>query len=910
MRRIPFPWSHLLPTLGFALLLGAGADPAPAQVIGQLFNPFGERKPPVLATTPRAQATLEQAARAETYAQRLAGGSSAAPAPLIKAFVAAAELRRQVNDFARAQFLYLQALAIARASQEVPPADRAAAFDHGAEFFLQIGDYMQAERLIEEGLALCRKEAPATVEAASLLNKLGALMLATNRPAEATQPLREALVLRERLLPPHHVDRAYTLDHLGRALQIAGNAAEAKVMADEAKQILEENRDRNPDRWEDQLAIHEAIAHHTKSIIETIAGGGGIPKPEGPFHLKAADLLMREAQMIWREGQPSGRSDAIKKLRRALDIRTTLAGPLHTDTLESVWLLALLLHEEGQTLAAARLNARWVYGQTALLRNVLSLPEERQRLAFRAMLQPYTLPAARGDVPGLATAAFRFKGAVLDALLADARDERVESDPKLAALRAQVHAAESRLRAFEAADTEPAANDPQRATLRKTLLEAEAVLAGAAGSGALALTATVHDVQAALPAQSSLVEYLRYSRYLGGARFEDCYGAVILCPEGEPQWVELGRVNEIDGALQKFREFGAAEFGKLASIRSLDDVGMDAQLRALHRALWAPVARLLPSDCRRVILSPDHTLNLAPFPVLVDADGKTLLERHILEFVATGRDLLRVHAPASQPSLVAIGNPAYDLLPRAQVAGETVALRGSDTDRDVIQKLSFHALPQTEKEVKDLFEKAKGWNWRVSDPLLQHQATDAELLRVRSPFILHIATHGFWLKDGERLGGSSYFDDPMNRCGLAFTGSQLTLEAWKRGELPPPATDGILTAAEASRLHLEGTWLVTLSACSTALGDVSSGEGVLGLRRAFARAGARNLLITLWRVEDTQTQQLMLRFYDLTQKFGDAAEALTLAQRERFEALRREGKGFSEIVLYCAPFILSGSGRL
>src|SRR5439155_3167428 len=138
---------------------------------------------------------------------------------------------------------------------------------------------------------------------------------------------------------------------------------------------------------------------------------------------------------------------------------------------------------------------------------------------------------------------------------------------------------------------------------------------------------------------------------------------------------------------------------------------------------------------------------------------------------------------------------------------------------------------------------------------------------VESPDILHIATHGFFLPDIEPpkgdlpdrargIGGVSEFGsggvtgfaqssfgprlalrNPMHRSGLALAGAQATLEAWKRGEVPPTDNDGIVTAEEVGGLKLDGTWLVTLSACDTGTGEARSGEGVLGLRRGFIQAG-------------------------------------------------------------------------
>ena len=89
----------------------------------------------------------------------------------------------------------------------------------------------------------------------------------------------------------------------------------------------------------------------------------------------------------------------------------------------------------------------------------------------------------------------------------------------------------------------------------------------------------------------------------------------------------------------------------------------------------------------------------------------------------------------------------------------------------------------------------------------------------------------------------------------------------------------VLTAKEIARLDLSGVELVTLSACETALGDLS-GEGVFGLQRGFKKAGAKTMIMSLWRVDDTATRLLMTCFYDLLSKGQSVNEAFTQSQHK------------------------------
>jgi CHAT domain-containing protein len=217
-----------------------------------------------------------------------------------------------------------------------------------------------------------------------------------------------------------------------------------------------------------------------------------------------------------------------------------------------------------------------------------------------------------------------------------------------------------------------------------------------------------------------------------------------------------------------------------------------------------------------------------------------------------------------------------------------------DLDRS---KCHFTSLPGTRAE-------GEGVARRLGvQPLLDGTALEGRLKVCRSPRILHLATHGFFLPDqprdlnqlgrnqeligvGEtpgagRLSGPG-MEDPMLRSGLALAGANTFLRG---AALPAEAEDGLLTAADVAGLDLLDTELVVLSACETGLGEVLIGEGVFGLRRAFIVAGAKTLVMSLWKVPDLATAFLMDRFYDnLLSRSLDRDLALSDAQRATRDA--------------------------
>src|SRR5262245_29556129 len=122
---------------------------------------------------------------------------------------------------------------------------------------------------------------------------------------------------------------------------------------------------------------------------------------------------------------------------------------------------------------------------------------------------------------------------------------------------------------------------------------------------------------------------------------------------------------------------------------------------------------------------------------------------------------------------------------------------------------------------------------------------------------------------------SPMMENPMLRSGLALAGANTWLKA---GNLPEKAEDGLLTAEDVTGLDLLATELVVLSACETGLGQVHVGEGVFGLRRAFVLAGAKTLVMSLWKVPDEPTRELMEDFYGRLLAGRGRAEALPEAK--------------------------------
>jgi CHAT domain-containing protein len=171
----------------------------------------------------------------------------------------------------------------------------------------------------------------------------------------------------------------------------------------------------------------------------------------------------------------------------------------------------------------------------------------------------------------------------------------------------------------------------------------------------------------------------------------------------------------------------------------------------------------------------------------------------------------------------------------------------------------------------------------------------------RPPRVLHLATHGFFCQDLD-FTEKRMSENPLLRSGLAFSGANRVIDESQK--IDSQTEDGILTAFEASGLNLVGTDLVTLSACETGVGEVKNGEGVYGLRRAFQCAGARTIVMSLWKVPDEETCKLMDDFYENWLSGQTKKEALRQAALKILS--NRRAKSKSTHPLFWGGFVLLG----
>ncbi len=840
-----------------------------------------------------------------------------------------AALYRLQGDYDRAEPLFQRALAISEGALGPDHPSTAVCLNNLGSLYEDEGDFARAEVLYRRALSISEKVlGPDHPGTAIGLNNLACLYRALGDHAQAEALFNRALSIQERALGPGHPDVAHTLDNLAGVCEVSGDAARSEPLFQRALAIRERVLGpRHPDTatsLNNLAALYHSrgdIARAEPLYLRSLAIAEEVWGPEHPD----VSIRLNNLAMLYEARGDQARAESL--YRRSLAISEKVLGPDHPDTVIRLNNLACLEIVQGHPEAAQDYARRAMAAEEATLANVLSFTSERQRLAYQATLDPYVLPATLGHAEDLARVVLRFKGVVLDSQVEDRKVAEASADPSQRTRVEELRSA--RLRYSQLTLEIP--RDRSSEGLRKRdlekarwareveLLEGDlARHAAGLGRARRALSVTVPQVQAALPEGAVLVEFLRHRFYLGQGRFEDRYGAVLLPREGSPRWVVLGRAEDID---RQVRAVVQGSAGRLRAVRletpgpSSDEILQD-QLRALFDALWAPLEKGFPAGTTMVLLSPDGELSFLSWVTLLTPQGQFLAERYDVRFVSSGRDLLEeVEESASSPSM-ALGDAAFTA-PLPPMSGENRGLPSAE--RRELQDLGFFPLPGTNAElasVESLFRQ-RGWPLQVARG---REASEAWVQSARSPRVLHMATHGFFLPTIQisRPGPGALSAgpqeqvgrvvNPMQRSGLALAGAQTTLAAWMRGETPLAGNDGLLTAEEVGTLDLTGTWLVTLSACDTGRGQSQAGEGVLGLRRGFVQAGARNLLMTFWAVGDQETADFMKEFYEAALAEGDAPTALAQTQLRWLVKLRQD-KGLAAAVRLAGPFLLNSRGR-
>lgn len=353
------------------------------------------------------------------------------------------------------------------------------------------------------------------------------------------------------------------------------------------------------------------------------------------------------------------------------------------------------------------------------------------------------------------------------------------------------------------------------------------------------------DIQSKLKPNEAAIEIIRFNFYTKTNVDSTIYLALILDSEtiNNPEILLLENAEYMDG-------FGLKAYKKTIKAKFPDFKSFNVYWKSIDEKIQGK---------DRIYLSADGVYNLINISSLRKSSDYYVLDDYTIINLNNTKELLFDNNPVDKTNISTfIGNPTYELEDR-----EKVIMQVGETDKN--NQILIAPLPGTEIEVQKISELFNNANRKINK-FTQEKATEENFKNIKAPYILHIATHGYFLGDLSEIEGDNVFgvdvekavQNPLLRSGLLLSGASnfLNFDASQAS-----GDNGILTAYEVKNMDFRGTDLVVMSACETGLGEVMNGEGVYGLQRSFQVAGANSIIMSLWTVDDKTTQELMVEFY-------------------------------------------------
>ena len=267
---------------------------------------------------------------------------------------------------------------------------------------------------------------------------------------------------------------------------------------------------------------------------------------------------------------------------------------------------------------------------------------------------------------------------------------------------------------------------------------------------------------------------------------------------------------------------------------------------SLYSLIWKPIEEKI-GYIEKAYISVSGILYSISFPAMLDDKNLDVILLGSTREVAIKTD----EKEHQYSSAVLVGGVNY---------GKTI----NSNNKTENERSNYANLPFTIREVQDINKILAAERPEIKVTIFtQDSASESSFrnLEKLSPNLIHLATHGYFFP-GNNLSSSNLLTEiysgtifnPMLRSGIVLAGANNNPDF-------DTENDGFLSAQEIARLNFVKLDLVVLSACETGLGETIGSEGVFGLQRAFKLAGANSLIMSLWKVPDEQTSELMTLFY-------------------------------------------------
>lgn len=730
-------------------------------------------------------------------------------------------------------------------------ADYAESLNELALLYQKLGNYHDASALLKESKEIIEKSnGKINTEYSTVVQNLATLYQLEGKYDQAEPLLKETLELDKKLVGETSPQYAIALQNLATLYQKLGNQKDAQAIMEQVLRIT-----------------GATLGTEHPSYITTLSNLAALYQDKGNFDL---------AESTWKQ---------------SIALRKKVLGEGHPDYAKSLYGLAGVYQAKGQLEEAKKYYEPVIASFQMQVKNFFSTLSEKEKGAFYAKIKPvfeayqdfcvdYIVhnPAQQDETLKqlydlqLATKAILLEASskVRARILASNDTVVIGQFKKWLAVKQEMvryynyTQAERDQQNISLPALEAKAND-----LEKKLAEKSDAFRSQVDKNAISW----QQVQNALQPGEAAIEILRVKK-----RFtkDSIYYAGLLINKttANPQLILWPTGNHLENRWFKYHR-------NTIKFQMHDTIS--------YKNFWLPIQKKLSGE-NLLYISCDGVFNKVNFNSLFNpATKQWIIDNYTIRQLSSTRELIEQRqAHIEKPTAMLFGFADFNLgLPNVQ----------SSTKRGTARAYGFEGeeipvLPATEKEITGIYQVLQSKQWNVQS-FEKENATEDRIKEIENPGLIHIATHGFFLSDVDVNENDELLSNPLFRSGVLLAGAGVDRS------VSPLKEDGVLTAYEAMNLNLDQTELVVLSACETGLGEIRNGEGVYGLQRSFIVAGARTVLMSLWQVDDTATQELMNSFY-----------SLWIAGTEKHKAFREAQlklKSQYEAPYYWGAFVLIGN---
>ncbi len=724
-----------------------------------------------------------------------------------------------------------------------------------------MGMYDEAERILNRIIPTFRQLfGDSSLQYVGILNNKAMLLAELGRTKEAIELLDEALKIGAVVLSPDYFDYERILINKAVLEQEAGDLDKAESDYIHGISAMEKKGfDDHPD-YNNMLLYFGAlkVARNDADAISFLSKAKDkIRRRYGNDHPLMAQVLKNEAEYFLNQ---NSYEEARTIYQQVVKIQLKALGERHKDYLNSLVKLAVCEWQLRDPEKAASNFNKAINGYLFLVNTLFSSMSESEKTNFWRILKPdidtyFAFVAATWQSkPSLLKEAYNVQLKTKGILINSTRRTKdfilISSDSSTKGLYNEWLNLKSDLAAYYSSPTDDAKDDKvdlKDLEQRANEIEKELSLRSSKFNTAYKpVDISFDDVKGKLGKNELALEIIRVAHHYGEKQGKAEYiGLVVNKDSLNPVLVFIGNSDDLEKNLIQYRN-------------AIKDKKPDP---ASYNTYWLPFNSIARGN-KKIYISVDGVYNSINLNTLRRSDGSFIIDHFDLVLVPNTRSIVtsssKTEVPPNSADALLLGVPDY----------------GND---EVIPPL-----PATKDEVEQIDALLVNDHIKTK-VLIEQNASEENIKSTTHPAILHVATHGFFLPDVDLKKSmimgvqvSQAKNNALLRSGLLFNGAA---SVFTNEPILDASNNGILYAYEAMNLDLQGTDLVVLSACETGLGEIMNGEGVYGLSRSFQVAGANKILMSLWKVDDKPTKELMVLFYKNWIRLKDIEQAFIEAER-------------------------------